>query len=196
MSSDSTNLQRQYNNTLERSATKRRKSLRDLTRKISKKSSTRSSDLSKKNEINPKAPIHKFRRGRQAQGRDTKIIITSRNSTTGTGKTTLAVWLALNWDQHGFDVSKATLPLQTITWPDISDHEVKLQLDAKKKKKNEQQNERAKKEEEAVDPAKVKKQTRDELIKAFYEHNGMTQKDVADCVNISTRRVRQILNEE
>jgi len=246
--------------------------------------------------MNPNQPLNKFRRGRQAQGRDTKIIITSRNSTTGTGKTTLAVWLALNWDQHGFDVSKATLepqsyinryletmpgevlimdeaeqldsrrsmsntnvefadrwqqlryrqvdsiltlptssaldkrleeladiwinvidrglaevykttvndrtkeinqiPLQTITWPDISDHEVKLQLDAKKKKKNEQQNERAKKEEEAVDPAKVKKQTRDELIKAFYEHNGMTQKDVADCVNISTRRVRQILNEE
>jgi len=59
--------------------------------------------------MNPDQPLNKFRRGRQAQGRDTKIIITSRNSTTGTGKTTLAVWLALSWDYYGFDASKATL---------------------------------------------------------------------------------------
>jgi len=86
------------------------------------------------------------------------------------------------------------IPMQTLTWPDISDHDVKLKLDAKKKKKNEQQNERAKKEEEAVDPAKVRKQTRDKLIKAFYEHNGMTQKDVAECVDLSQSTVNKILN--
>jgi Zonular occludens toxin (Zot). len=53
--------------------------------------------------------LHRFRQRRQAEGRDTKIIITSRNSTTGTGKTTLALWLAICWDQHSFDRSKMTL---------------------------------------------------------------------------------------
>jgi hypothetical protein len=86
------------------------------------------------------------------------------------------------------------IPLQTITWPDISDHDVKLRLDEKKKKKNEEQNEIDKKEEEAVDPAKLKKQTRDDLIKRFYEHNGMTQKDVAECVDLSQSTVNKILN--
>lgn len=86
------------------------------------------------------------------------------------------------------------IPLQTITWPDISDHEVKLQLDAKKKKKNEQQNERAKKEEEAVDPAKVKKQTRDEYMKAVYSETDLTQRDVADAFDLTVGTVNQILN--
>jgi len=86
------------------------------------------------------------------------------------------------------------IPLQTITWPDISDHEVKLQLDAKKKKKNEQQNERAKKEEEAVDPAKVKKQTRDEYMKAVYRETDLTQRDVADAFDLTVGTVNQILN--
>ena len=244
--------------------------------------------------MDPEAPINKFRRGRQAQGRDTKILITSRNSTTGTGKTTLAVWLALNWDHYGFTAEKATLepseyiekyletrpgevlimdeaeqldarrsmssqnvdfadrwqqlryrqvdsiltlptssaldkrleeladiwinvtsrgyaqvhkttvndrtkeinqiPLQTITWPDISDHDVKLELDKKKKKKNEEQTKIEKEEEEAIDPKKVRKQTRDELIKSFYEHDGMTQKDVAEVVDLSQGTVNKILN--
>jgi len=86
------------------------------------------------------------------------------------------------------------IPLQTITWPDISDHEVKLQLDAKKKKKNEQQNERAKKEEEAADPAKVKKQTRDEYMKAVYRETDLTQRDVADAFDLTVGTVNQILN--
>ena len=86
------------------------------------------------------------------------------------------------------------IPLQTITWPDISDHEVKLQLDVKKKKKNEQQNERAKKEEEAVDPAKVKKQTRDEYMKAVYRETDLTQRDVADAFDLTVGTVNQILN--
>lgn len=86
------------------------------------------------------------------------------------------------------------IPLQTLTWPDISDHEVKLELDAKKKKKNEQQNERAKKEDEEVDPAKVKKQTRDEYMKAVYRETDLTQRDVADAFDLTVGTVNQILN--
>jgi len=244
--------------------------------------------------MNPNQPLNKFRRGRQAQGRDTKIIITSRNSTTGTGKTTLAVWLALSWDYYGFDASKATLepteyidryletrpgevlimdeaeqldarrsmssqnvdfadrwqqlryrqvdsiltlptssaldkrleeladiwinvtsrgyaqvhkttvndrtkeinqiPLQTITWPDISDHEVKLELDAKKKEKNEEQNKIDKKKEEMEDPKKVKQKAKAEYLKAFYEKTDLTQKEVAEAADVSQSRVSQIIN--
>jgi predicted XRE-type DNA-binding protein len=38
-----------------------------------------------------------------------KMLVTARDSQTGTGKTTLAVALAKSWDEHGWDVSKATL---------------------------------------------------------------------------------------
>jgi len=40
----------------------------------------------------------------------------------------------------------------------------------------------------------VRKQTRDELIKSFYEHDGMTQKDVAEVVDLSQGTVNKILN--
>jgi len=50
-----------------------------------------------------------MREQRLAKNRDLKVIITSRNSTTGTGKTTLAVWLALNWDPSWTAAEKGTL---------------------------------------------------------------------------------------
>jgi hypothetical protein len=56
--------------------------------------------------IEPDAPIHQFR---ERKGRDFKVLITARNSTTGTGKTTLACWLALNWDEDWSPEEKATL---------------------------------------------------------------------------------------
>src|SRR6056297_3985841 len=285
MNSDSTNRQRRFNNTPEQLKTKRMKSLKTLMKTVQKTSSTNTSGLSKRKMMDPEAPINKFRRGRQAQGRDTKILITSRNSTTGTGKTTLAVWLALCWDHYGFDESKATLepseyidryletrpgevlimdeaeqldarrsmssqnvdfadrwqqlryrqvdsiltlptssaldkrleeladiwinvtsrgyaqvhkttvndrtkeinqiPLQTITWPDISDHEVKLELDAKKKEKNKEQNKIDKKKEEMEDPKKVKQKAKAEYLKAFYEKTDLTQKDIANGFDLT-----------
>jgi len=48
-------------------------------------------------------------RKRNAQNRDLKVIITSRDSQTGTGKTTLALWLAVHFDQYGFDAEKVTV---------------------------------------------------------------------------------------
>lgn len=59
--------------------------------------------------IDPQMPLHQFRQKRLQKNRDLKVIITSRNSTTGTGKTTLALWLALNWDQDWTADEKATL---------------------------------------------------------------------------------------
>lgn len=59
--------------------------------------------------IDPRCPLHRFRQKRLDKNRDLKVIITSRNSTTGTGKTTLAVWLALNWDQNWTAEEKGTL---------------------------------------------------------------------------------------
>ena len=48
-------------------------------------------------------------RQRVAEGRDLKVIITSRDGQTGTGKTTLSLWLAMHFDRHGFDAEKITL---------------------------------------------------------------------------------------
>jgi len=48
-------------------------------------------------------------RKRRRQNRDLKIIITSRDSQTGTGKTTLGLWLALHFDVHGFGPDQVTL---------------------------------------------------------------------------------------
>jgi predicted XRE-type DNA-binding protein len=46
---------------------------------------------------------------RRRQNRDMKMLITARDSATGTGKTTLAVALAKAWDEHGWNAEKATL---------------------------------------------------------------------------------------
>jgi len=41
--------------------------------------------------------------------RDLKIIITSRDGQTGTGKTTLSLWLAMHFDRNGFTGDKITV---------------------------------------------------------------------------------------
>lgn len=47
--------------------------------------------------------IHQLRRRRHRNDKDLKVIITQRDSETGGGKTTAAVWLALCWDRHDWD---------------------------------------------------------------------------------------------
>jgi len=64
--------------------------------------------LPDKYRIDPRAPIHKMREKRHRDGRDFKVVITSRDSTTGTGKTTLAIWLAMNW-QDDWSADQGTL---------------------------------------------------------------------------------------
>lgn len=49
--------------------------------------------------IDPSMPLHQLIAERYHQGRDVKCIITSKDSATGTGKTTLAFWLADQWQQ-------------------------------------------------------------------------------------------------
>lgn len=47
--------------------------------------------------------IHQLRARRHRNNKDLKVIITQRDSETGGGKTTAAVWLALCWDRHDWD---------------------------------------------------------------------------------------------
>jgi hypothetical protein len=243
--------------------------------------------------MDPSQPLAKFRRRRKVQGRDVKVIITSRNSTTGTGKSTLAVWCALCWDKFGFDISKATLdpqgyidryldlrpgeclimdeaeqldarrsmsqknldfaerwmelrykqvdsiltmptssaldkrleeladvwinvtapghadvykttvndrskeinqiPMQTLTWPDISDHHIKQDLDELKEEKVEEKNE-IQKEAEGRDPQQIQKETRDSIIQDFYESTDLSQRQVAEAVDLVPSTVNNILN--
>jgi hypothetical protein len=89
--------------------------------------------------INPRAPLNQLREQRLGKNRDLKVIITSRNSTTGTGKTTLAVWLALNWDQEWTAAEKGTLSVSEYldTYQDLSPGSVLVmdeaeQLDARR----------------------------------------------------------------
>lgn len=49
--------------------------------------------------IDPSMPLHQLFIDRYHKGRDLKVIITSNDSETGTGKTTLAFWLADQWQQ-------------------------------------------------------------------------------------------------
>lgn len=49
-------------------------------------------------QMDPSTPLHQLFLKRMYKGRDLKIIITAKDSSTGTGKTTLAGWLALTWN--------------------------------------------------------------------------------------------------
>lgn len=49
--------------------------------------------------IDPSTPLHQLFIERHQKGRDLKVLVTSRDSETGTGKTTLAFWLADQWQQ-------------------------------------------------------------------------------------------------
>jgi hypothetical protein len=59
--------------------------------------------------MTPSSSLWGMYRERKKENRDLKIIITSRNSQTGTGKTTLALWLALHFDEYGFSADQVTL---------------------------------------------------------------------------------------
>lgn len=49
--------------------------------------------------IDPSMPLHQLAADRYQSGRDLKVIITSKDAETGTGKTTLAFWLCDQWQQ-------------------------------------------------------------------------------------------------
>jgi len=89
--------------------------------------------------LNERMPLNQMRQRRLEKNRDLKVIITSRNSTTGTGKTTLAVWLALNWDDNWSADEKGTLSVSEYldTYPELEPGSVLLmdeaeQLDARR----------------------------------------------------------------
>jgi len=236
----------------------------------------------------------KFRE-RKADNRDLKIIITSRDSQTGTGKTTLALWLAMHFDTHGFTADKVTLhpreflklykentagsviimdeaeqldarrsmsqknvdfwnlwqtmryrqitsiltlptrsaldkrglelsdiwiqvtrrgharvhevgvgdydgqtqPLlvETIEFPDVTYLDLKDAVDQKKVELVEDGEEFTESESETVDPETIRKQQRDDILKALNDNTDVTHKDLAESVGLSRRQVTRILSE-
>lgn len=93
----------------------------------------------------PTAYVHQIRAQRHANDKDLKVVITQRDSETGGGKTTLAVWLAMIWDQHGWHGKEkgTTDPGEFIdTFPDLPPHSVMIldeaeELDARRAMKEE-----------------------------------------------------------
>jgi hypothetical protein len=77
--------------------------------------------------LSPSSKLHKLRAQRHRNGRDLKCVITQRDSETGGGKTTLAVFLALSWDTKGWDGDKkgTVHPEEFLsTYPDLPKHSV------------------------------------------------------------------------
>jgi hypothetical protein len=91
------------------------------------------------------AYLHQLRERRHAKEKDLKCVITQRDSETGGGKSTAAVWLALCWDKHGWDGEKKgmTDPQRFLnTLPDLPRHSVLIldeaeELDARRAMKDE-----------------------------------------------------------
>jgi len=75
--------------------------------------------------LDPRSGLAELRRKRHAQGRDLKVVVTQRNSETGGGKTTLAVFLALSWDINGWDgEQKGTVDPEEFleVYPELPEH--------------------------------------------------------------------------
>jgi hypothetical protein len=93
----------------------------------------------------PQAFVHQLRARRHRNDRDLKAVITQRDSETGGGKTTAAVWLALCWDEHGWDGEEKgmTDPKRFLsTFPELPPHSVLIldeaeELDARRSMQDE-----------------------------------------------------------
>jgi len=244
--------------------------------------------------LDPQSWLAIKRANRQDDGRDLQTIITARNSSTGTGKTTLALWLALSWDRWGFDDTKTTLhpaeyknrvieckpgevlimdeaeqidarrsmsnvnvdlsqmlmqtrylqvdsiftlptismldkrliekadvwinviepglavvheitvedysgdinriPKEELTWPDISQHPLKLSLDRAKARLVEEGEEFNQDQGEVVDVDKKLQEQRNDMLKKVYEHSEMSQRDIAKMEDLSVSRINEIVN--
>lgn len=96
-------------------------------------------------EPDPEAFVHRKRVQRHESEKDLKVVITQRDSETGGGKTTLAVWLALCWDVHGWSgEEKGTTDPDAFleTFPDLPPHSVMIldeaeELDARRSMQDE-----------------------------------------------------------
>jgi Rad3-related DNA helicase len=234
-------------------------------------------------------------RSRKLDNRDLKIIITSRDSQTGTGKTTLALWLALHFDEYGFQADQVTLHpeeflelykenpagsviimdeaeqldsrrsmsnknvefwnlwqtmryrqitsiltlptrsaldkrgleladvwiqvtergharvhkigvgdydgktqpkiTETLSFPDISDLQLKDEIDEKKVALMEEGEEFSKDEGEILDPEKIRKEERDRVMKNYDELLDVASTEHGEATGISPRQARRILSE-
>jgi Zonular occludens toxin (Zot). len=92
-----------------------------------------------KRRLDPNCKLSKLRRHRHREGRDLKVVITQRNSGTGGGKTTLAGWLCLNWDDNWNAKQQAMLDPDDFiaSYPELPPHSCLLldeaeELDARR----------------------------------------------------------------
>lgn len=74
--------------------------------------------------LDPECGLARLRAKRHRDGRDLKIVITQRDSETGGGKTTLAVYLALSWDPDWDGREQGTVHADEFleTYPKLSPH--------------------------------------------------------------------------
>jgi hypothetical protein len=74
--------------------------------------------------LDPNSGLAELRARRHRNGRDLKVVITQRDSETGGGKTTLAVFLALSWDRSWDGEEQGTVSANEFlaTYPQLPEH--------------------------------------------------------------------------
>jgi hypothetical protein len=94
--------------------------------------------------LDPNCGLAELRASRHRSGRDLKVVITQRDSETGGGKTTLAVFLALSWDRSWDGEEQGTVSANEFlsTYPQLPQHSCLImdeaeELDARRSQKRE-----------------------------------------------------------
>jgi len=96
-----------------------------------------------------------------------------------------------------FQLNGAQLDLHLLQWYyNISLNAAKILKKLIEREYRKENDETLTKKEESVDPAKLKKQVRDDLIKRFYEQSSMTQREISEVVDLTQSTVHKILNGE
>jgi hypothetical protein len=85
--------------------------------------------------------------------------------------------------------------MERLDFPDASYMPVKAEADAKKEQLVEGE-EFDEKEGEVIDPEKIRKETRDDIIRGIYKNADVTQKEIAEVVGVTARQVSNIVNSD
>jgi DNA-directed RNA polymerase specialized sigma subunit len=104
----------------------------------------------------------------------------------------LAVVHEITVEDYSGDINR--IPKEELTWPDISQHPLKLSLDRAKARLVEEGEEFNQDQGEVVDVDKKLKEQRDELIRGIYESTDVTQKQIGQVVGVTARQVSNIVN--
>lgn len=83
--------------------------------------------------------------------------------------------------------------MEHLDFPDASYMDVKAAADQKKEQLVEGE-EFDEQEGEVLDPEKIRKETRDDIVRGIYEKADVTQKEIAEVVGVTARQVSNIVN--